>query len=174
MVEPTPDLDCYSEDYSKCLLNPLRPGLQQVDIFTQRCLPLEEGKSRLTILLPPEVPVPERGEFDVEAVNFCFLNRDGRVSVNADESPRCTLTISDLSSRLTLLPGDLLCTISVRDLQLAPYGPEDNLDEDSEDEEANEELDLVRLRGISSEEEEEEEGEEVASDHAYGNIQETG
>ncbi len=159
MVEPTPDTtataECYGEDYSKCLLNPLRPGLQQVDIFTQRCLPLTEGNSRLTILLPPEVPVPERGEFDVEAVNFCFLNRDGRVSVNADESPRCTLTISDLSSRLTLLPGDLLCTISVRDLRLAPYCPQDNLDEDSEDEEASEELDQARRGGLGSEEEEE-------------------
>ncbi len=108
----------------------------------------------------------------MEAVNFSFLNRDGRVSVKADESPRCTLTISDLSSRLTLLPGDLLCTISVRYLELAPYCPQDNLDEDSEDEEANEELDQARLGGLSSEEEEEE-GEEVASHHAYSRIEES-
>ncbi len=178
MGEQTPDTtataECYSEDYLKCLINPLRPGLQQVDIFTERCIPLTEGNSRLTVNLPPEVPVPERGEVHVEAVNFSFLNRDGRLSVKADdESPSCTVTISDLSSRLTLLSGDLLCTISVRDLQLAPYCSQDNSDDDSEDEEAKEELDLARLRGLSSGEEEEEEGEEVASHHAYSRVEES-
>ncbi len=179
MGEQTPDTtataECYSEDYLKCLINPLRPGLQQVDIFTDRCIPLTEGDSCLTVKLPPEAPVPEKGEVHVEAANFSFLNRDGRLSVKADdESPSCTVTISGLSSRLTLLSGDLLCTLSVRDHELAPYCSEDDSDDDDgEDEEAKEELELARLRGLSSGEEEEEEGEEVTSDHAYSRVEES-
>ncbi len=157
MVKVRPELGYFDEDYSKCLSIPLRPGLQQVDIFARQCVRLtKETTTRLRFSFPPDVPVPKKSTYDVEAVNLCFLNRDGDVAVNAAESPRCKLKIFGLSSHLTLLPGDLICTISVRDLALAPYDSRDNLEEDSEDEEAIEELEQARRGGYWSGPEEEE------------------
>ena len=160
----------YSEDHSKCLFTELRSGHHEIDVFARTCIRLEEGRTNVSVSLPSSVDVPLRGDYEVEAVNLVLLNRDGCVAVNGSESPRCKLTITDLTSRLTLLPGDLICTFSVRDIELAPYDTDDNLEEDSDEAEEIEELDRVRLLGDrrSSDESGGEEGEEASRESWRG------